>query len=106
MEPALWPVLRCHHFSKKVGSVQWLQSASCWWRKVPFIRKQHPETAYQLGIRLGEGTPPFTVGSRNVNASVTCANIGAFVAAAFIPPASERVVEGLQGFLLKGAAKT
>ena len=29
MEPALWPVFHCHHFSKEVGSVQWLQSASC-----------------------------------------------------------------------------
>jgi hypothetical protein len=27
MEPALWPVFRCRHFSKKVGSVQWLESA-------------------------------------------------------------------------------
>jgi hypothetical protein len=28
MEPALWPVFYCRDFSKKVGSVQWLESAS------------------------------------------------------------------------------
>jgi hypothetical protein len=27
MEPALWPVFRCRRFSKKVSSVQWLESA-------------------------------------------------------------------------------
>jgi hypothetical protein len=28
MEPALWPGFHGRHFSKKVGSVQWLESAS------------------------------------------------------------------------------
>jgi hypothetical protein len=27
MEPALWPVFRCRHFSKKGGSIQWVESA-------------------------------------------------------------------------------
>jgi hypothetical protein len=27
MEPALWPAFHCRHFSKKAGSIQWLESA-------------------------------------------------------------------------------
>ena len=43
--------------------------------------------AYANGLNQarGGGAWPLTVGSRDINASVACANIGAFVAAAFIP---------------------
>ena len=50
----------------------------CW-------RKAAVAYANGLNQARGGGAWPLTVGSRDINASVACANIGAFVPAAFIP---------------------
>ena len=62
--------MKRHEMTAEVGS---------FWRKAA--------VAYANGLNQarGGGAWPLTVGSRDINASVACANIGAFVAAAFIP---------------------
>ena len=56
-----------------------------YWRR-SFVHKQHPVTdKEQVESLSGRWRLPFTLGSRDIDASVACSNFAAFAATAFIP---------------------